>query len=140
MNWGKGIVIAMSSFVLFITAMVIGFFSHKVDLESEDYYQKELIYGDEIKAIENAALLKEKVGLSVTDDHILIQQPNDQLLENVQLSFQRPDNQKEDQRFEITGEKQFIIRRETMKKGIYNVSISYTRNGQDCLQKEQIYL
>ena len=140
MNWGKGIIIALSGFIVFITVMVIGFFAHGVDLESEDYYQKELVYGDEIKAMENASSLTEKVVLSVMTDHILIQQPNDQLLEHVQLSFQRPNNEKEDAHFEITGEKQFIIRRNTMKKGVYNVSISYIKGGQRCLQKEQIYL
>ncbi len=140
MNWGKGIAIALSGFIVFITILVIGFFSHSVDLESEDYYQKELIYGDEIKAIENASSLKEKVVLRVTEDHILIQQPNDAVLENVQLSFQRPNDEKDDVRYEITGEKQFIIRRNALKAGVYNVSISYLKGGQQCLQKEQIYL
>lgn len=140
MNWGKGIAIALSGFIVFITILVIGFFSHSVDLESEDYYQKELIYGDEIKAIENASSLKEKVVMRVTEDHILIQQPNDAVLENVQLSFQRPNDEKDDVRYEITGEKQFIIRRNALKAGVYNVSISYLKGGQQCLQKEQIYL
>lgn len=140
MNWGKGIAIALSGFIVFITILVIGFFSHSVDLESEDYYQKELFYGDEIKAIENASSLKERVVLSVTEDHILIQQPNDAVLENVQLSFQRPNDEKDDVRYEITGEKQFIIRRNALKAGVYNVSISYLKGGQQCLQKEQIYL
>ena len=41
MNWGKGIVIGMSLFIVFILVLVIGLMSHRVDLQSEDYYQKE---------------------------------------------------------------------------------------------------
>ena len=50
MNWGKGIIIVMSSFVIFILTLVFILMSTRVDLTSEDYYKQEINFQKEINA------------------------------------------------------------------------------------------
>jgi hypothetical protein len=43
MNWGKGIIVTMAAFMSFILFMVFTLLSKNTDLESEDYYKKEIV-------------------------------------------------------------------------------------------------
>jgi hypothetical protein len=49
MNWGKGIIIGMGLFMAFIIFLVVNLMMQKVDLESEDYYKREINYESEIQ-------------------------------------------------------------------------------------------
>jgi len=53
MNWGKGITIVMVAFIGFIITLVTILMSNKIDLVSEDYYQKEIKFEDEIASAKN---------------------------------------------------------------------------------------
>ncbi|MEO6148744.1 MAG: FixH family protein, partial [Mucilaginibacter sp.] len=44
MNWGKGLIIGMSIFMLFIIAMVIAMFNQPADDYDAQYYEKGLSY------------------------------------------------------------------------------------------------
>jgi hypothetical protein len=139
MNWGKGIIIALGAFITFIVVLVIGFFSHSVDLQSENYYELEIGYEDEIQALNNAQKLEEQIRLSLNDDYIIVNIPKGSF-EDVQLEMLRPDDKKLDRVFDITGTKMFTVPRSDFKKGKYKVSISYKLKGKVCLQKNDIYI
>lgn len=49
-NFGHKIAIVYSCFVLFIGAFVVMAFQYNFDLDEEDYYQKEIVFEEEIKA------------------------------------------------------------------------------------------
>ncbi len=72
MNWGKGIAIALTLFIGFIVVLVISIVSHTVDLETEDYYKKDIAYQDEITSMENANALSEKPTIVMTSTHIVV--------------------------------------------------------------------
>lgn len=140
MNWGKGLAIAMGSFIVFIVILGIGLMSHTVDLESEDYYQRELVYGNEIVAQQNALNADAKIEMEVVENHIVFHRSDGNPLIDVRIEFQRPNNEKDDVTFKTAGEKQFLIRKDKLKPGKYNLSITYEYEGKSFQQKEQIYL
>lgn len=140
MNWGKGITIAMILFMGFILFMVVGFFSHSVDLDSEDYYQQEIAYGDEITSLNNANELTNKPAVSLSETHLILQFSAENDFENIQLVLKRPNNKNDDQLYKINNTKTFTVDRKSLKTGAYEVELSYDLNGKTCLQKEEIYI
>lgn len=140
MNWGKGITIALALFMGFIIVMVVGFFSHSVDLESEDYYQREIAYEDEITALNNVNQLLEKPEIKISESHLIVQFSDSLEFTDAILQLKRPDNQKNDKSFKIENTKMFTIAKEDLTPGVYDLRLSYTIDGKDFLQKKEIYL
>lgn len=140
MNWGKGILIAMIAFMVFIIVMVIGFFSHRVDLESEDYYTREMAYEQEIQFLNNANSLSEGALISVQDGHVVVKLSEKYTYSEVELVLKRPDDSKNDQLFKIEDTRTFIVPAETLRDGKYLVELSYIADDKPCLQKDEIYL
>lgn len=140
MNWGKGIVIGMSLFIVFILVLVIGLMSHRVDLQSEDYYQKEINYESELQAMRNSSELENRIEIIEQKDYIVIQIPNEGNFNRLRIEFIRPDDNKLDQSFKIENTKSYLIERKKLAKGKYNLEVYYTFNGKDCLQKQNIYI
>lgn len=54
MNFGHGIIIALSAFVIFILTLIFSFMRQNVDLEYKDYYTRELVFNETKEATENA--------------------------------------------------------------------------------------
>lgn len=140
MNWGKGIVIGMSLFIVFILVLVIGLMSHRVDLQSEDYYQKEINYESELQAMRNSSELENRIEIIEQKDYIVIQIPNEGNFNRLRIEFIRPDDNKLDQTFKIENTKSYLIERKKLAKGKYNLEVYYTFNGKNCLQKQNIYI
>lgn len=138
MNWGKGIIVVMTLFIGFITVMVIGFFAHSVDLESEDYYQREIGYESEIVSMNNANKLVDKPSIQVSASHLVVQLNNDLPYEEVHLWLKRPDDSKADQHFDIRDTRTFTVSTHDLRKGKYDLELSYKVNGKTYLQKQSI--
>lgn len=139
MNWGKGIAIALSAFICFIIYLAVGLMSHSVELESEDYYKREMAYEQEIQALNNAQKLDKQVILTSEDDFVVVQIPEGDY-KDVRVELMRPNNTKQDKQYDILGTKTFTIPTSELEQGKYNVSISYMQDGNVCLQKDKIYV
>ena len=140
MNWGKGITIALVLFIGFILYLVINLVSHSVELESSDYYQKEINFGDEISSENNANLLEDAPTISLSESHIVIQLSGKYTFENVKLQLTRPNNSDFDQLIPIHGTKTFTIDKSTLEKGKYKAILTYMINGTAYLQRKEIYI
>ncbi len=140
MNWGKGIIIAMALFIGFITFLVISLVSHTIDLESEDYYTREINYEQEITAMENGNKLKSKIEMISQKEFVVVQIPEKENLSKIQVIFIRPDNKKLDKSFLVSGTKSYLIPKTELSKGTYNVEIRFESNSTTCLQKETIII
>ncbi len=140
MNWGKGIALALGLFIVFIVVMVVGFFSHKVDLESEDYYQREIAYEEEITSLNNVNELKIRPEVSLSETHLIVEFDAEHNFSQAQLMLKRPDNQKEDKLYSIEGTKTFMVDKNELVQGIYNAELSYSIEGKNYLQKKEIYI
>jgi hypothetical protein len=140
MNWGKGIIIAMGAFMSFILFMVFTLMSKSTDLESEDYYKKEIEYEQEMNALKNASQLKENAKIDLTEEYVVVVLPTKEQVSNVQIALFRPDNKKKDKLLNENNSKTIMIAKNTLLKGRYNVAIKYEINGKKILQKEEIMI
>ncbi len=138
MNWGKGLAIAMGGFMIFILYMVITLMSKSTDLESEDYYQQEIDFEQEISAISNMNELDEKVNVTQNEDYVLVQFPEIEQLDSIQVMMFRPNNEKEDQLFELKNSKSLLIPKSKLTMGIYEMDIQFKIKDKVYLKKETI--
>ncbi len=130
----------MALFIGFITFLVISLVSHTIDLESEDYYTREINYEQEITAMENGNKLKSKIEMISQKEFVVVQIPEKENLSKIQVIFIRPDNKKLDKSFLVSGTKSYLIPKSELSKGTYNVEIRFESNSTTCLQKETIII
>ena len=143
-TWPMGIVIALVSFIIFILSFVYkAHFVNKYDhhLVSEDYYKDELNYQQEIDQQNKGIALKQNVSLKKTKDGLLIHFPEE--FEPTAISgtiyFQRLSNDKIDFELPIKLEtNQYLIKKETLVQGRWNVKIEWNVAENKYLFKENI--
>lgn len=140
MNWGKGIVLGMSLFIVFILVLVIILMRQNVNLESADYYSKEINYEKELVAMRNAEAIEEKIKAISQEDHLVLQLPQEGDFGKVTIKLIRPDNDTLDKEYSFDDTRSFLIEKSELSKGAYKLEILYTFKGKECLQKETIYI
>lgn len=140
MNWGKGIMIGMGLFMGFILFLVISLMTHRVDLESEDYYKKEIHYEDEIQALRNADALNDKIKISSSDKFIIVKIPDSLEAEKIKLKLIRQDDENLDKEVSINGTKTFLLPTDDLATGKYLTELHFYINNQPYLQKSDLYL
>ena len=138
MNWGKGLAIAMVGFMLLILYMVITLMTKSTDLESEDYYQKEIDFEQEISAIKNMNELKDKVIVSQNDDFVFVKFPDLENIDSIEVLMFRPNDEKEDQSFGLKNSKSLLISKKKLNNGIYEMDIQFKIKDKIYLKKETI--
>lgn len=139
MNWGKGLTVAMILFMGFIITLVTIMIRTSTDLESEDYYSREVNYEQEIQAQKNANEL-EKISINEDEEHLVLKVPENIELPTVKVNFIRPNDKKMDKTFEFQNSKTLLVSKKELEKGIYKLEIIYEYEGKACLQKEEITL
>ncbi len=140
MNWGKGIAITLGSFMVFIMYMVIQQMSTRIDLVSDDYYIQEMNYSSELKAINRDRTFLNRPKVSQTEKHLVIQLPSDFDLQKVSVNLRRPNNEDDDQLFSVEGTKMFIIEKDKLIEGNYQIVISYELENILYIQKKDIVI
>ncbi len=140
MNWGKGIAITLALFMGFITYLVIQLVSHNVELETDDYYKKDIAYQDEITSMRNANALKEKPTISMTETHIVVQFPSELAFSKAQLHLKRPNDETDDRSYEIFGTSTFTLNKSELERGVYKLELSYIHKDKNYLQKIEYYI
>lgn len=143
-NWGTGIVIGMALFISFIMYLVINMltdtkFDH--DLVTEEYYQRELHYQDEIDAEINAFSLEENISDRRVKDGWIVEFPKNLELSKItgDLHFYRPSDEQQDFNIplELTSY-QILVKGEQLKKGRWNINIHWSYEGTPYLYKNEI--
>lgn len=138
MNWGRGIILAMGLFMGFILFLVVNIMLHTVDLESEDYYKKEINYEQEITAMKNFNAVNSRIGVSSNTEYVVFQLPEKSKITEVEIHFFRPNNTKLDKLFQVNGTKTYLVPKTTLEKGNYSIQLHFKHNQKPCLQKEEI--
>lgn len=143
LNWGHKITIAMVLFMGFILYMVVSLSLTKVDLYSEDYYQKELDYEQHISAVKNSEGIENKIIISAHEDAIAVTfDPS--IAKNIEtgsIYFYKPDNSEADKGFELKlSSNRMIIPSRNFAKGTYTVKITWSKEGKDFYVEKQIFV
>lgn len=140
MNWGKGIVIALTAFIIFITVLVVKMISTSNDLEEVNYYQNEQKYAEEITAKENAARLGNQIIFDYEGDSLVLTRKDGQKLKNVTIELKRPNDGSLDQKILVKNESSVEIDKKTLKKGIYQIKVEYEEKGLKIQQEQEVYI
>jgi len=100
MNWGKGIFIFYSLFMIAILSVVYFSFTQEVNLVSDDYYQQEIAYEAQIERIKNAGSLIEKPMVVLKSTYVELTFPKGLSPKGTLLLF-RPSDGSQDRRIAI---------------------------------------
>lgn len=143
MNWGWKIAVFMSVFIIFIMSMVISSFGNKIDLVSEDYYQKELDFQEIIDAKTNAKNIANEVDVKHTENGIELSFPETftEKITKGTVTFFRPGNSDLDKREVlnlVNSKQQFEL--EKFQLGLYTVFIDFEVDGEKYHLEKSLHL
>jgi hypothetical protein len=143
-NWGTGVVMAFIGFIAFIMYFVVTMNTNKKydhDLVTEDYYQAELKYQNDIDKLNNVQMLDENISYRRTSEGLLIQFPKDLKPEDIEgkMFLYRPSNKHLDFVTPLSlSDHNLLIPDKRLLDGRWNITIDWEYNGTSYLFKEEI--
>ncbi|MCW8804511.1 MAG: FixH family protein, partial [Ignavibacteriaceae bacterium] len=131
--WGTGIVIGIIIFITLSVTMTIIFMTQDVSLVSDNYYEKSLVFQDEIDKQSRTKSLDEQVKINFDGAVITILFPSDYSGEKLsgEIYFYRPSNSSLDFKLPllVNEEGSQIIPVERLEKGFWRVKLNWTMDG-----------
>ena len=128
-NWGTGITIFMLIYMAGIVSVVIFAFQQDVNLVTEDYYQQELVYEDQITRIKNTEALPEKPTLELVKeaDAVRLTFPTDLEPEEGTVLFFRPSDFTKDRKYklDLNNQQTQAFDFSTMDSGMWKVKLQW---------------
>lgn len=142
MNWGKGIIIVCSLFVLGIGVMVYTSVTKNIDLVTKNYYDEELKYQQRINKLNNSDKLNEKVTFDVTENAIIISYPKSAVNVNGEVTFYRPSDEKKDFKLpvELNSESKQVILTDKLQKGFWKVQVNWNSGDVGYYNEEKVII
>ena len=144
-NWGYKILILYAAFVGGILFLVYKCSQQDVDLVSENYYEKELKFQDQINRSNNVAISGNAIKSTFTDNNsrLLLTYPANAAGKTVsgEIHMFRPDNSKLDLKIpvDMTAGLQYIDVSK-MAKGFWRMQVSWQIGEMPLYQEEKIYI
>lgn len=141
MDWGKGILLVIIAFVGFIlTLVVISVRQDDIHLVTENYYEKEIKYQDQIEREKSAAALDREVLVFDAQAKAVVLDLPVGAKGNLQLF--RPSDARLDQELslDITNEGKTTVPLEKLKSGYWRVQLTWTENGVEFYEEKKISL
>lgn len=134
MSWGIRITLLYLGFVGLIMTLVITCFGHKSELESKNYYMKELKFQEQINAAANTEQLAQPIIYTVMTRSVKIQLPKEVLSDNMigSVFFMRPSDSSKDKTIALKTDKDGLQTIEPgFEKGVYRMQISLKSGDKD---------
>ena len=129
MNWGIKILIFYLGFVVMVLASVFFAMNQRVDLVTDNYYEKELKYQEQIDKSQRTKSLKEKTEIQLLDKQIKIKFPvlPEKNNQKNSIFLYRPSDQSKDLKIEIKTDTLGIqiIPAEKLTKGFWKIKLSW---------------
>lgn len=136
MNWGKGLVIGLAAFMIFITVLVVQMFRTAEDSFDKDYYEKGLAYDKEYEQKQQVITDSAQPIIKQTDDYITLSFAG---VDSGTVNFKRPNDRSKDQRFSVNiAEVQFP--KTEFEKGEWTIVINWTANNKKYLYQTNLFL
>lgn len=131
-NWGTGITIFITLFVVSMSAMVFKASQQNVDLVTEDYYEKELAFQD-LKDKEALVLshFKEQISYKIENDKLQLIFPSEVEGEiKGNINFFKPSDASLDQSVDFTSESKVLVYPlDLFSTGMYKLRIEWQNAG-----------
>ncbi len=129
-NWGTGIVVFITFFILTNIVVIIFAFGEKVDLVTPNYYEKELKYQDEIDAQQKTMQLSENVSVEYQPQVLSLQLPKKFYGKEINgnILLYRPSDSAKDVKIilqpDSTGKQ--VVSTKQLVKGLWKVQIKWS--------------
>jgi len=143
-NWGHGIFIFLSIFLLTMAFVVYKSFQEKNALVESEYYPKGLVYEKQIERIANADAMTEKISLTEQNGNVIIKYPA--LFKGAGLSgslyFYRPSDDRGDLTEPIKCDSTLLqkVPAGKLMKGKYIVKMNWILNGKEYYHEEVLFI
>nr|WP_314545864.1 FixH family protein [uncultured Empedobacter sp.] len=140
LNWGHYVAIALGCFMIFILSLLY-FAGDTGGMVTEDYYEKEIHFQDEINAEKRANTLAEKPEVIVQANGFLFQFPATTAADfKGDIFLMRNDDETKDVKMPIklSDKKNFLVPSVKLIDGEYELTLSWKENNQTYLIKKSI--
>ena len=143
-NWGHGLALSFLLFAVGTFVMVYIAMTTKVDLVTDDYYEKELRYQQQIDIMNNSNDLDEKVSVSFSDDSIMVHYPDIGGWNAYRgtVSLFRPSDKSKDITVEVALDSSYrqAIRTEKMAAGLWRMKITWSVDGKEYYHEQPLII
>jgi len=116
-------------------SVVVFFMSQKVDVVTENYYEKELKYQDQINRVARTNALKDTIKINNTGKEIIIKFPNkpDKNSGKDFILLYRPSDKAKDIRIPVMADtsNSQVISIERIEKGYWKLQLNWTSSGSE---------
>lgn len=140
LNWGHGVVIALGSFMIFILSLLY-FAGDTGGMVTENYYEKEVNFQDEIDAEKRANALEIKPEVILQANGFLLQfSPSTAEDFKGEVYLLRNDDETKDVKttIKLSDKKNFLIPSVKLVDGVYELTLSWKENNKTYLIKKSI--
>lgn len=139
MNWGKGIVITLAIFVVFITGMCLWFFLMPVDDFDHQYYEKGLTFNKDFDR--EMQVTKDKAEPAITEDTRLVKIAFTSPVDGT-IKFMRPSDTSMDKTFKLNSGNQTFVTfpLQLLPKGEWQIEMDWKSNQKAYLYHKGFYI
>ena len=140
LNWGHGVAIALGCFMIFVLSLLF-MAGDTGGMVTENYYEKELHFQDEINAEKRANALTEKPEILVQANGFLVQFPTstkDDFKGDIFLLRNEDETKDVKTSIRLNDKKNFLIPSVKLIDGEYELTLNWKENNQTYLIKKSI--
>ncbi|MBS9523293.1 FixH family protein [Litoribacter alkaliphilus] len=139
MNWGHGIAIFFSCFVAFMIMLVVRAHQENIDLVTDNYYEQELKFQQQIDKINNAKQLESPVAVKFKNKTVSITFPPLPGIEGDIQIFRPSDSMFDlEKPVEVNADYQQVIPVDQLPAGFYRVKINWQSQGVEYYTEEAL--
>ncbi len=128
-NWGTGILLTTVVFMSLIVAMVVHFMNQDVDLVTDNYYEKEIKYQNQIDKMERTYALSEDINIAYKAGMVKLIFPGNKSAEKIigSIHFYRPSDFKKDFKLPVKIDESGVqkITTASLAKGYWKIKIDW---------------
>ncbi len=143
-NWGTGIAIFYSIFVIALVYQVIKSTYYDNSLVSEQYYADDINYQKHFDKLVNMQSLKEdlKITKQKNGDYVVLNFPDELAQVKGNIHFFCPSDSEQDFKLSIntSGSDEQVIPVEGLKKGLWKVKVDFEAGGKTFYKEEAIII
>lgn len=142
MNWGKSIVLSFILFGAFIGVLVAVCLNQDTPLVSQQYYQEELNYDNQLRKISNTNLLPTKPAINLEGTALHITYARFAEIENGKIKLFRPSDALLDREFEVrsVADSQQVFALDNLTKGMYRAQFTWKQGDKEYYLEKTIIL
>ena len=140
LNWGHYIAIALGCFMIFILTLLFTATDSGHAMVTEDYYEKELTFQNEIDAEKRVNALPEKPVINMQANGLMLSFPEEIIPSEGTLYLMRNNNELDDVRMplKLDSKNRMLVSAVKLKDGEYDLFLKWKSENKEYLLKKSV--